>query len=299
MAERVVGTEQVDLGLCRLRVIPARAVEMMRRSLERKGQLSPVVVAEDEQGLALIDGFKRHAAVVALKQATLWVDVVRLSAVERKAQVFVRNRERGLTLLEESLLVRELVRVDGLSQAEVGDVLERHKSWVCRRLQFIEGLSPYLLEDVRVGLLSAGSARRLAPLPACNQEEVAAAVERERLSPRQTAKLVELWQRAPDEASRRFVLTHPEEALGVARGGVEERTADPRLNPRAQQALRSLHILRSAAERLRSRCEEGIAPVEKEGAAVLADAFVQAREASRRAWEVLDSLVIGCTAGVR
>jgi hypothetical protein len=299
MAERVVGAEDVDLGLCRLRVIPASAVEEMRRSLERRGQLSPVVVAEGEQRLELIDGFKRQAAVVALKQPTLWVDVVKLNAVERKAQVYVRNRDRGLTLLEESLLVRELVRVDGLNQVEIGDLLERHKSWVCRRLQFIEGLSPYLLEDVKVGLLSPGSARRLAPLPAGNQEEVATAVERHRLSPRQTAKLVELWQRAPDEQSRRFVLTHPEEALGVAQGGAEERTADPRLNPRAQQVLRSLHILRSAAERLRSRCEEGIAPLEKEGAAVLAVAFVQAREASRRAWEILDGLVIGSSVGVR
>lgn len=291
MAERVVGAEDLDLGLSRLRVIPASAVETMRRSIERKGQLSPVVVAEGEQRLELIDGFKRQAAVVALKQTTVWVDVVKLSTVERKAQVYVRNRDRGLTLLEESLLVRELVRVDGLSQVEVADLLERHKSWVCRRLQFIEGLSPYLLEDVRVGLLSTGSARRLAPLPAGNQEEVASAVERERLSPRQTAKLVELWQRAPDETARRFVLTHPAEALGVAQGGMEERSADPRLNARAQQALRSLHILRGAAERLCSRCEQGIAPLEKEGAAVLACAFAQAREASRRAWDALDGLV--------
>lgn len=297
MAERVVGAEEVDLGLSRLRVIPAGAVEAMRRSIERKGQLSPVVVAEGEQRLELIDGFKRQAAVVVLKQTTLWVDVVKLSAVERKAQVYVRNRDRGLTLLEESLLVRELVRVDGLSQVEVADLLERHKSWVCRRLQFIEGLSPYLLEDVRVGLLSTGSARRLAPLPAGNQEEVASAVERERLSPRQTAKLVELWQRAPDETARRFVLSHPAQVLGVAQGGMEEGSADPRLNPRAQQALRSLQILRGAAERLCSRCEQGIAPLEKEGAAVLAGAFAQAREASRRAWDALDGVV--AAVGVR
>ena len=71
MAERVVGAEDLDLGLSRLRVIPASAVETMRRSIERKGQLSPVVVAEGEQRLELIDGFKRQAAVVALKQATL------------------------------------------------------------------------------------------------------------------------------------------------------------------------------------------------------------------------------------
>lgn len=298
MAERVVSPTAVDLGLSRLRVIGATAVDEMKRSLERKGQLSPAVVAEEGERLDLIDGFKRQAAVLALGWPTLWVDVVRLSVVERKAHVYVRNRERGLTLLEESLLVRELVQVDGLNQVEVGDLLDRHKSWVCRRLQFLEALSPYLLEDVRVGLLSPGSARRLAVLPSGNQEEMAATVQRHDLSPRQTGRLIELWQRAPDETARRFVLTHPGEALAVAGGSETERTQDPRLNPRAQQAWRSLRILRATAERLRVRCEEGIGPLEAEAGAVIEEAFAQAREASRQAWVAVEGAV-GTPSGAR
>jgi hypothetical protein len=298
MAERVVSPAAVDLRLARLRVIGAPAVETMRRSLERKGQLSPAVAAQDGERLELVDGFKRQAAVLMLGWPTLWVDVVKLSAVERKAHLYVRNREQGLTLLEESLLVRELVQVDGLSQAEVGELLERHKSWVCRRLQFIESLSPYLLEDVRVGLLDPGSARRLAALPSGNQEEVAVTVERHKLTPGQTGRLIELWRRAPDETARRFVLSHPDEALAVAQGSEGERTQDPRLNPRAQQAWRSLRIQRAAADRLRMRCEEGIGPLETEACNVLARALLEAREATRQAWHALESLV-SSPAGVR
>ena len=101
-----------------------------------------------------------------------------------------------------------------------------------------------------------------------------------------------------DETARRFLLTHPEEALAVAGGNESERTQDPRLNPRAQQALRSLRILRATADRLRVRCEEGIGPLETEACAVLEGAFVQAREASRQAWLALEG-VIGSPAGVR
>jgi len=298
MAERVVSPSAVDLGLGRLRMIGAPAVALMKRSLERKGQLSPAVSAEDGDVLQLIDGFKRQAAALALGWPTLRVEVVSLSAVERKAQVFVRNQDRGLTVIEESLLVRELVEVDGLSQVEVAELLERHKSWVCRRLQFLESLSPYLLEDVRVGLVAPGSARRLAQLPSGNQEEVASSVTRHGLTPKQTGKLVDLWRRAPDEAAKRFVLTHPQEALALAQGTEVEHAHDPRLNPRAQQALRSLHVLRAAADRARVRCEEGVGPLEAEGSAVLERAFVAAREATRQAWQVLEG-VVGSGAQVR
>jgi hypothetical protein len=33
------------------------------------------------------------------------------------------------------------VREDGLSQLQVAELLERHKSWVCRRLALLERLS--------------------------------------------------------------------------------------------------------------------------------------------------------------
>ena len=42
--------------------------------------------------------------------------------------------------LEEAWIVQALVREDGLSQAEVAELLGRHKSWVCRRLALLEKL---------------------------------------------------------------------------------------------------------------------------------------------------------------
>jgi hypothetical protein len=35
-----------------------------------------------------------------------------------------------------------LIREDGLSQAEVAELLGHHKSWVCRRLALLERLCP-------------------------------------------------------------------------------------------------------------------------------------------------------------
>jgi ParB-like chromosome segregation protein Spo0J len=154
----------------------------MKLSLERHGQMSPLIAGEQPSGaLCLIDGFKRQRAAVELGLSSLDVMVVRASSLEMKAQLYLRNRPNGFTLVEECLLISELKRLDGLSQVEIGDLLRRHKSWVCRRLQFIERLSPHLLEEVRVGLLAPGSARKLSALPSGNQEEMAAVVKTHKL----------------------------------------------------------------------------------------------------------------------
>ena len=75
-----------------------------------------------------------------------------------------------------------LVREDGLSQVQVAELLERHKSWVCRRLALLERLSDECREDLRLGLLSPTMARQLTRLPAGNQAEVVAAARREHLT---------------------------------------------------------------------------------------------------------------------
>ena len=100
--------------------------------------------------------------------------------------------------LEEAWIVQALVREDGLSQLEVTELLERHKSWVCRRLALLERLSEECREDLRLGLLSPTAARQLTRLPAGNQAEVLAAARREHLTAAEIHGVVDLlvaWPR--------------------------------------------------------------------------------------------------------
>jgi len=289
MSEQAAAPADLDLRLARLRAVPAGSIEPMKRSLERKGQLSALLASAEDGKLVLIDGFKRQAAALALEWPALRVEVAQLSAVESKAQLYLRHRDSALSLIEEAMLVQELYRLDGLNQVEIGELLERHKSWVCRRLQLIEGLSPYLLEDIKVGLVGPASARQLARLPACNQAELAVPVVRHKLGGRQSAELIELWRRAPDEIGRRFVLTHPLEALALARGETAP-AEDPRLTPRARELLRSLRIIRSSAERLCARCEQGVDQLSAEGRVLIDTAYREAVEAAARAWVMVEAL---------
>ena len=286
MELRRVAPSALDLSLSRLRQLPAATVDRMQESLRNKGQLSPLVAGCHEGRLMLVDGFVRQLAAERLGLESVLVEVVDLSPTQMKAQVYLRNRERGLRLIEECRLVRELVEVDRLSQVEVSDLLERHKSWVCRRLALSREVSPHLLENLSVGLLGEGSLRKLAQLPARNQEELWAVCQRDGLSAPDLRSLAELWQRAPEPEAVRYLLEHPREALRLARGddcGPE----DPRLGKSGREVLETMTILRRVALRLMSRVGQGLSELPPEAVAQLNRARERAETDCRAALDAV------------
>jgi ParB-like chromosome segregation protein Spo0J len=295
MQLRHVDPDSLDLSLGRLRQIPEPAIKAMEASLRSKGQLSPLVASSLPDGrLVLVDGFARQLAAKRLGMATVAIEIFDLSPVQMKAQLYLRNRERGLRLLEECRLVRELVEVDQQSQVEVADLLERHKSWVCRRLALIVALSPYVVEEAELGRLLPGALRKLALLPARNQEELWAAAQRAELEPREVERLIDLWRRAPDAEARRFVLEQPTEALRIARGQPEP-SMDVRLGKAGEEIRSVLEQLRRASLRLARRVREGVGPLPPEGIAVLAESRRETRAEVDQALAALEGWLSGGT----
>ena len=189
----------------RYRLHLPEAERAMARSLERYGQLSPVVVCQREDRYELIDGFKRLGAARTLARLS-HLSARLMEADERtaKAAIYGLNRAGGRTReLEEAWIIQALVREDGLSQVEVAELLGRHKSWVCRRLALIERLGSAAREELRVGLLSPTAARQMVRLPEGNQAEVLQMVRREALSGAELTGVVNLLLACTAASSRR------------------------------------------------------------------------------------------------
>lgn len=244
-ATAALGTE-----LGRARCPQPAAIERMKRSLQQHGQLMPVVTVKREGKLVLVDGFKRRAAARALG----WPELVcRMAELDETAQWVVMlqlNLAAGsITVLEEALVLRELVS-RGLTQAEIGTLLGRHKAWVSRRIGLVERLHPELTEQMKQGLLHPGVARALLGLPAGNQLELAAIALGARLGSQQTERLVGLWQRATDPQVRRYLLSHPQQALAQAYPKPKPAPYDPRLTPASQTLARLLRLLEEVTPRM-------------------------------------------------
>ncbi|MGA3242206.1 MAG: ParB N-terminal domain-containing protein, partial [Bryobacteraceae bacterium] len=236
--------EEIGEHYGRYRLHVPEAERAMARSLERYGQLSPVVVCRRQERYELIDGFKRLGAVRGLAQIPR-LSARLMEADERaaKAAIYGLNRAGGRTReLEEAWIIQALVREDGLSQVEVAELLGRHKSWVCRRLALIERLGPKARDELRVGLLTPTAARQIVRLPEGNQTEVLEAIRREALSSTELGGVVDLWLKCAERRQQEYLLAHPREALSQAKG-VLPAVRDPRLSEAGNQVWKRVGLL--------------------------------------------------------
>jgi len=237
--------EEIGEHYGRYRLHVPEAERAMARSLERYGQLSPVVVCRRQDRYELIDGFKRLGAVRGLLAQIPRLSARLMEADERqaKAAIYGLNRAGGRTReLEEAWIIQALVREDGLSQVEVAELLGRHKSWVCRRLALIERLGPKAKDELRVGLLTPTAARQIVRLPQGNQTEVLEAIRREALSSAELGGVVDLWLRCSERRQQEYLLAHPREALSQAKG-VLPAVRDPRLSEAGNQVWKRVGML--------------------------------------------------------
>jgi ParB/RepB/Spo0J family partition protein len=243
-----------ELGLSyrRYRLVDEEGERTMVQSLRRHGQITPLVVCRREETLEVLDGFKRVAGAVATGLASLRCQV--LEADERQAKVALltlHGAGKRLAELEEAWLVQALVRDDGLSQTEVAELLGRHKSWVCRRLALLEKLVEEVRDDLRLGLLSARTARALVSLPAGNQSRVLRTIRADGLTSVEVRGVVELLAGACSRDQEEYVLSQPRQALAEAKQLVCP-AWDPRLSVAGNRFSKQLTRLLEQLARMES-----------------------------------------------
>lgn len=249
-AVRAVRLEDLGEALRRYRLPDAASEAVMTRSLERYGQMAPIVVWLREETPEVIDGFKRVVAARQLRWPSL--SACSLAADERtaKAAIYGLNRAgRPTRVWEEAWLIQALVRDDGLPQVEVAELLGRHKSWVCRRLALVEQLASEAKDDLRLGLLPVTLARSLVRLPAGNQAVLLTAARRDGLTNPEVSGVIDLLLSSVGSEQQAYVLAHPRAALVQARA-VPRRGADPRLSKMGNWVSRQLGQLLDGLARM-------------------------------------------------
>jgi ParB-like chromosome segregation protein Spo0J len=231
--------DDLDERYAHLRLPVPRMEQAISESMVKYGQISPLVACRRETDLAVVDGFKRLHAAKTLGLEAVTVRIMVLPEQAAVAAVLGLNRGSGSLMdVEEALVVRELCRVCGLNQVEVGTLLDRHKSWVCRRLSLVERLDERVQDDLRVGLVPVSLARELARLPRGNQPEVAAAVHRNGLTVREGSLLVSLVEQTTDRKQQKALVEDPRHYLEAHLGHEPASPKDPRLGPDASRLRR-------------------------------------------------------------
>lgn len=282
-----------DLGerYRRYRLSDPAAEDAMARSLRQYGQLSPVVVCLREGRPELLDGFKRRAAAALLPWRTLSVRVVEADEAQAKAAIYGLNRTGSRPQpLEEAWIVQALVREDGLTQVQAAELLGQHKSWVCRRLAFLERLADEVKAELRLGLLPPSLARQLTRLPLGNQAAVLVTVRREALTALEARGVIDLLHGANPEQEQ-FILAQPREALLQAEG-VQGPIRDLRLSPGGNRVARQLRYLLDALGSMANWLRyPGLAELKRSDRLLLAPRFTRLSQETHLVVALVDDLL--------
>lgn len=272
----------------RYRLADPASEAAMTRSLISYGQLAPVTACWRDGRAELLDGFKRHTAAAQVAWPTLSVRLVDVDERSAKAAIFGLNHTgQHPSELEEAWIVQALVREDGLSQVEAAQLLDRHKSWVCRRLALLERLGTAAQAELRLGLLSPGLARQLTRLPVGNQAEVLAAARRDALTTLEVQGVVDLLQGASQEQEE-HVLQDPRAALRQTEG-VPVR--DPRLSPAGNRLARQLSLAIDVLGRIENwQRHPGLAELKRDDRRLLAPGFHRLARDARTVANRIDDL---------
>lgn len=250
---RPLPLEAIDERLHRYRLAQPQLVRSMAQSLERYGQMSPIVVCIQENDHVLVDGFKRLSAARRLKgMASLVARRLDVDEQGAKAAIYNLNRMgRPPIELEEAWIVHALVREDGLSQVEAAQLLGRHKSWVNRRLAMLERLCEKAREELRLGLLTPAIARQLTRLPRGNQTAALATAREASLTSRELSGVVDLLLASSTAEQAAFVLSDPRQALRQQSDEYVHRW-DPRLSVAGNRAAKRLALLLDCLAKMQS-----------------------------------------------
>ena len=209
-----VSLEAIGERYADLRIIQPQAEKAMQRSMQRYGQMTPVVIGcNSDQRYQMVDGFKRLRAGRKLGykilQARVWSGGERAM---KAAIIHLNTKARTIAELEIGMVIRSLYRQDKLSQVEIAMLLDRHKSFVCRRLQLVEKLSDEVLEHLKLGLINITIGRELSRLPAGNQSKALTTVMKYRFTGSETRRLVSLLLQEP-RWNHDVMLRYPEPIL--------------------------------------------------------------------------------------
>lgn len=202
----------LDLRYAHTRVVNRRTQDSMTRSIERYGQLNPVVIVAEDARPVLVDGYLRVGSLVRLSRDTVIAQVSEIDECRALLQVLGSTQQRQWKAVEQAWIIREIKERFDAPLRQIARDIGHDVSWVSRRLAIIEDLPEDLLGAVLGGHITAWAAGRvLVPLARANKEHAERLIEHladNPLSTRELTKFFEHYQHS-DKRTRNRMIADP------------------------------------------------------------------------------------------
>jgi ParB family chromosome partitioning protein len=244
---------QLERRLEHLRVRRPDRQRRLLASLAASGQQVPIVVVAVENQpnrYAVIDGYKRIAALQQLGRDTVQATVWEMSEAEALLLDRTLRFSPQESALEQGWLLSEMEQRFGYSLEELARRFDRSVSWVSRRLALVDLLPDRVQQHVRQGAIFPHVAMKyLVPVARANLadcQRMAEGFAIHRFNSRQAGQVYAAWRDASPQVRQR-ILDQPQLFLKA------QEQVEPETPPPADQLLRDLTLVLSITNRASRR----------------------------------------------
>jgi ParB family transcriptional regulator, chromosome partitioning protein len=272
MKKRKTTPVEVDLSTLEpryqhTRISRPKLADMLTNSMERFGQINPVVTIPEERRLVLIDGYLRKDGLLRLGRDTILVDIQEISESQALLELLCKTEERQWEAVEQAWIIRDLKDRFGRSLREIARAIGCDVSWVSRRLSLIEGLPDEILGSVCSGTISTHSATRvLLPLARANKGHAERLTQHLAKSPMSTRELAEFFKHyeASNKQIRERLISDPSLFVKARKSREANNSADALHQGPEGSWTKDFEIVKSVLRRAQRRLPVVIYPGQDE-----------------------------------
>jgi ParB family chromosome partitioning protein len=176
----------------------------LSESIKHHGLLQPIVVIEHDDRYILIAGERRLRASKLAQFETIKaiIATVELDELRLRELALIENIQReDLNPIELALSYKELLDVHAITHEQLSEIVHKSRSQITNTLRLLS-LSSYLQNAIAEGKISQGHAKVLVGLEEEEQKLAADTIIGQKLSVRESEKLIQKLKKSPDDAAK-------------------------------------------------------------------------------------------------
>ncbi len=168
-----------------------KSLSELSESIKKYGLLQPIIVVKKNDGYMLIAGERRYRAAKMAGFSEIKAIVTDFENENLRELALIENIQReDLNPIELAKSYKELIEEHKITQEELADIIHKSRTQITNTLRLLT-LSKEVMELVASGALSQGHAKVLVGLDEESQKVVADTILGQKLSVRETERLVQ------------------------------------------------------------------------------------------------------------
>ena len=200
--------KEIDLSLITVnpyqprKIFDEEKIQELSESIDTHGLLQPIVLMQSGNSYVLVAGERRFRATKLLNQTTINAIILDIEDKQLREYALIENIQRSdLNILEVAYSYGSLINEHNITHEELSNIVHKSRSSITNMLRLLT-LSVYTQQMISADKITLGHAKLIIGLNDDIQKRIVDSIIGQRLSVRETEKLVKEFKNNKDDINK-------------------------------------------------------------------------------------------------